>query len=129
METYQRTFLGLPEEIRRARHWLRTVLHDCPSLDTAALIVTELGTNALLHTASGHQGGSFRVTLTQTGQAVSISVTDNGTTTNTPRIEHPVEDDPHGRGLCLVAALADCIEGRGDEHGRTVTVHLSYATR
>ncbi len=127
METYQRSFPGLPEEIRQARRWLRTVLHDCPSLDTAALIVTELGTNAVLHAASGHQGGSFHISLDHDGPALTISVTDSGTTATAPRIEHPATDNPHGRGLCLVAALADRVEARGDAHGRTVTVHLSPA--
>lgn len=76
MPTYHRTFCGRPEEIRRARHWTTTVLNGSSSTHKAALIVTELGTNALLHTATGSQDGSFHVTLTRSEEEIAIAVTD-----------------------------------------------------
>lgn len=125
MPTYRRTFPGRPEEIQQARRWTRTVLNDCPSTDEAALVVTELSTNALLHTASGHHSGAFHVTLARSGPSIAVSVTDSGGTAKFPHVESPDEEDQHGRGLCLVAAVADRVEVRCDQQGgRTITAHL-----
>jgi anti-sigma regulatory factor (Ser/Thr protein kinase) len=108
---------GSLEEIGRARRWTRDILSETRRVDDAALIVTELGTNALLHTASGHWEGSFRITLTRVGRAVSISVSDCGGTPATPHVASPSDDDPGGRGLRLVTQLADRVEVEGNEHG------------
>ncbi len=118
---------GSLEEIGRARRWTRDILRETVCVDDAALIVTELGANALLHTASGQREGTFRVTLTRTGDAVTIAVSDSGGTFQAPHVEHPSEDNPHGRGLRLVTQLADRVEINGNEHGRTVTAHLNLA--
>src|SRR5579884_4013538 len=48
-----------PEEIGRARRWTRDMLQGQPIADDAELIVSELSTNALLHSASGCQQGTF----------------------------------------------------------------------
>ncbi|MFC4495807.1 ATP-binding protein [Streptomyces ovatisporus] len=116
---------GYLEEIGRARRWTRDVLSDSDHADDAALIVTELGTNALLHSASGNQGDGFNLTISRTPQAVSVSVTDSGGTRTTPHVEHPDENDTHGRGLALVASLARRLHVYGDdENGHTVTAEL-----
>jgi anti-sigma regulatory factor (Ser/Thr protein kinase) len=112
-----------PEEIGRARRWTRDVLRGQPLADDAALIVSELGTNALLHSASGRQAGTFRITLALTADALTISVTDQGSPT-APRMERPGSEATHGRGLGMVSTLADRIEITGDHHGRTVTAQL-----
>jgi anti-sigma regulatory factor (Ser/Thr protein kinase) len=112
------------DEIGRVRRWTRDVLSETGRVDDAELIVSELGTNALLHTASGQQEGNFRITLTRAGRTVSISVSDNGGTPATPRVVRPTGEDPHGRGLRLVTQLADRVEVEGDEHGHPVTAHL-----
>lgn len=111
-----------PEEIGRARRWTRDMLHDQPLADDAELIVSELGTNALLHSASGQQTGTFRISLALRADALSISVTDQGSPT-TPHIERPSAEATHGRGLGMVATLAH-VEITGDHHGRTVTAQL-----
>ncbi|MFE1781725.1 ATP-binding protein [Streptomyces sp. NPDC059506] len=124
MTPYQHTFPGTPEEIARARRWTRDVLRGLPCAEDAALIVTELGTNALVHTASGNQAGTFHVSLTLVNQAVMIAVTDSGGAKTTPRVEHPSDDTPRGRGLGIIDALAERVEIHGDHRGHTVTVHL-----
>ncbi|MFJ3097938.1 ATP-binding protein [Streptomyces hydrogenans] len=71
--------------------------------DTARLLISELVTNALVHTDSR----VISMVVTRTGDtAVRIAVMD------TDRSELPVpapqgDDEEHGRGLALVAALAD----------------------
>lgn len=115
---------GLLEEVGRARRWTRDILRDSPCADDAALIVTELGANTLLHTLSGDHCGSFHVSVAVSERVVSISVTDSGGTKTTPQVEHPGDEATHGRGLALVNALAQRVETHGDPQGHTVTAHL-----
>ncbi|MET9144996.1 ATP-binding protein [Streptomyces sp. NPDC004042] len=122
MPTHRRSFLGDPRELRAARQWTHAMLDGHPRSDDAALIVTELGTNAVVHTASG--GSTFHVTLTVSPLAVVIEVTDLGTPDTSPRVQRPTPDSTHGRGLGMVAALADRLQTRGDDSGRTVTAEL-----
>ncbi|MFD8611337.1 ATP-binding protein [Streptomyces sp. NPDC059631] len=95
-----------------------------PRSDDAALIVAELGTNAVVHTTSGGPGSTFHVTLAVSPLAVVIEVTDCGTSDTSPRVQHPTPDSTHGRGLGMVAALADRLQTRGGDSGRTVTAEL-----
>ena len=115
---------GLPEEVGRVRRWTRDILRNSPCADDAALIATELGSNALLHTNSGDSTGVLSVMLTVDELFVSIAVLDSGGTKTEPQTEHPTDDDTHGRGLQLVTALALNVEVHGDTKGRTVTAHL-----
>jgi anti-sigma regulatory factor (Ser/Thr protein kinase) len=126
VRTWELTCPGSPAEVGRARRWTRHILRDAPCADDAALIVAELGANALLHTASGDIGGAFYVTVHATNETVSISVTDHGGTRATPQVEHAGDDATHGRGLAIVTALASRVETHGDQHSHTVTAHLTY---
>jgi len=110
----------LPVEVSRARRWTRDILDDSPCADDAALIVTELGANAVTHTT----GAAFRVTIARAVEAVTISVTDTGGSTTHPRITHPDADATHGRGLAIVALHTAALEIHHDGHGHTVTVQL-----
>jgi anti-sigma regulatory factor (Ser/Thr protein kinase) len=62
-DVWNLTCPGTPDQIHHVRRWTRTLLRDCPCLDEAVVIVSELGTNAIKHTASGQAEGTFRVTL------------------------------------------------------------------
>lgn len=115
---------GLLEEVGRARRWTCDILRDSPCADDAALIVTELGANALLHTLSGDHAGAFHVSVALSERVVSISVTDSGGTKTTPQVEHPGDEATHGRGLALVNALAQLVETHGNPQGHTVTAYL-----
>jgi two-component sensor histidine kinase len=70
--------------------------------ETAALLVSELATNAIVHAAS-----EFAVTVVYPAPSgrVRIEVTDRDLTQPAPT--RPPPHVPHGRGLFLVAALAD----------------------
>jgi anti-sigma regulatory factor (Ser/Thr protein kinase) len=114
---------GFPEEVSRARRWTRDILTNSPHADDAALIVTELGANALVHTSSGDDTGTFHVSLAVSALVIAISVTDSGSPT-APRIKHPSTEATHGRGLGIVTALADNVEIHGDQLGRTITAEL-----
>ena len=122
---WELTCPGLPEEIGRARRWTRDVLRDSPHADDAALIVSELGSNALMHSASGGPNGSFHISLHRSPGTVLLAVTDTGGSTTAPHIETPDENHTHGRGLSLVTALANRVRVSGDDYGRTVTVEMA----
>jgi anti-sigma regulatory factor (Ser/Thr protein kinase) len=97
-----------------------------PHAEDAEVIVSELASNAVLHSDSGRPAGTFRLRLAVTFDAVEISVTDAGGTPNAPRLAWPDVEDTHHRGLLVVNALAQQVEVRGDRRGRTVTAHLFH---
>ena len=115
---------GSPEEIGRARRWAREILSQTPCADDAALIVSELGTNALRHTASGSPDGVFHVVLALSNHVLAISVTDDGETDTVPEIKQPGPETTRGRGLGMVAALATNVDIRPGAHGQTITAEL-----
>ncbi|OMI39106.1 regulatory protein [Streptomyces sparsogenes DSM 40356] len=92
------------------------------------MIVSELSTNAVTHTASGSPTGTFHVALALSKQVVAISVTDDGGKPETPHPAEPDQEATHGRGLSIVMALANHLGITGDEHGRTVTAELITPT-
>ncbi|MEU6540652.1 ATP-binding protein [Streptomyces sp. NPDC047000] len=120
---------GFPEEISRARRFTRDILHGSPHAEAAELIVSELSTNAILHTASGRHRGSFHLALAVTPQVVALSVTDDGGTGTAPKVEHQDQDAEHGRGLSMVTALAHHVVIHNTHDGHTVTAELYTDTR
>ncbi|MFG2113277.1 ATP-binding protein [Streptomyces sp. NPDC048718] len=71
--------------------------------ETARLLVSELVTNAVVHTDSRRIG----VAVTRTTETtVRVVVLDVGRT-RVPAPRPPADDEESGRGFCLVAALAD----------------------
>ncbi|MCX4738573.1 ATP-binding protein [Streptomyces antibioticus] len=115
---------GFPEEVSRARRWTRDILHGSPLADDAELIVSELSANAILHTASGRESGSFHLTVAVSAQVVALSVTDDGGTGTAPKIEHQNQDAEGGRGLGMVSALAHRIVVHQSQAGHTITAEL-----
>ncbi|MGW6021439.1 ATP-binding protein [Streptomyces sp. NPDC055099] len=117
---------GFPEEVSRARRWTRDILRDSPLVEDAELIVSELSANAILHTASGHQSGSFSLAVEVSPQMVALSVTDDGGTRTAPKVEHQDQgqEAEHGRGLGMVSAIAHRVVVHDSDKGHTVTAEL-----
>lgn len=93
-----------PRSVGRAREVLHTNV-DLPgdSGATAALLLSELVTNALRH--GSPPGREIAVTLERTAGLLRLEVEDAGD--YLPRPRTPDLEDECGRGLTLVAALAD----------------------
>lgn len=125
---WELTCPGLPEEVGRVRRWTRDVLGDSRCAEEAALIVSELSTNALLHSASGTASGSMRISLFRTSGSVVLAVTDVGGGATKPHEVAAADGDAHGRGLTLVSALGRRMEVSGDDEGYTVMVELDPGT-
>ncbi|WP_405919490.1 ATP-binding protein [Streptomyces longwoodensis] len=115
---------GFPEEVSRARRWTRDILRGSPLAEDAELIVSELSANAILHTASGHQSGSFHLAVAVSAQVVAVSVTDDGGTGTAPKVERQDQDSEHGRGLGMVSAIAHRVVVHATEAGHTITAEL-----
>lgn len=87
-------------------------------------VATELGSNAVLHTASGERGGWFAVEITWHESMVQVAVADCG-----GLAEPRVIDDPggeHGRGLLVVQGLSQRTGYTGDQHGRLVWAQITW---
>lgn len=119
------TMPGLPEYVRQARALARAAAATPYQAEAAALCVSELVTNAIVHTRSGLPGGTVTVTI-EPGQEpgeLRISVGDDGSRTG-PWLCPPDTDGPvtpeHGYGLAVVDAIA-AVWGRSAGPGGPVT--------
>ncbi|MFD7065686.1 ATP-binding protein [Streptomyces sp. NPDC059913] len=70
----------------------------------AALLVSELATNALVHGAV--EGRLFRVRLTLTGTALRVAVSDPRGE-RLPGLREATDEECYGRGLLIVKRIAD----------------------
>ncbi|MGW5262276.1 ATP-binding protein [Microbispora sp. NPDC004025] len=112
-----RHFLGRPASVTEARRFITATLGAWPVVESVELIVSELATNAVRHTASARFGGKFIVNIQAEPDQVWVGVADEGGP-GVPRLVRP-SDDEGGRGLFLVASLADNWGVYGGQAGRT----------
>lgn len=97
---------GREEAIPLVRRWVRLLLAEEPELAEAfELIVSEYGTNALWHSASGAPGGRIRVELLISNRQALLTVLDDGPVP--VRTDEEADPAEHGRGLILADAYAD----------------------
>jgi anti-sigma regulatory factor (Ser/Thr protein kinase) len=79
MQEHARRFPGRPEHIRAARQFVAAALAAWPATQQAALLlVSEVVTNAVLHSASGDHGGSLEVRYALDDHEVYVEVVDAG---------------------------------------------------
>ncbi|NKZ03030.1 ATP-binding protein [Actinomadura latina] len=100
---------------------LRTVTRcaDGFDLDDVDLLVCEIATNAVRHSASGRPGGGLRVTVLVAAGRLRVEIQDDGGSEGRPMI--PAEGsawDECGRGLLMVSELADRWGALRGEDGR-----------
>jgi serine phosphatase RsbU (regulator of sigma subunit)/anti-sigma regulatory factor (Ser/Thr protein kinase) len=123
-EAVQRVFTPSPSATPAARRFVADLLTrwGMASLaDGAALAVSELVTNAVMHTTS-----SVRLTLRRWPAGIWIGVHD--TSDRLPVLPRPGgELEPGGRGLTIVDRIADCwgVTATPEPGGKTVWLELS----
>lgn len=100
-----RDFPGRADAVRAARNWAREVAAGAGAEDpdAAALIVSELVTNAIIHTRSGMEHGFVTLAVTAGVKFVDIHVHDEGDWGLRPGARARGE---HGRGLVIVDRLS-----------------------
>lgn len=117
-------FPGRADQVARARRFaVESLDPGTEARDQVSLLVSEAVTNALLHSSSGHDQGTFEVTYALSGGRIRVEVHDGGAPVAPRRRVHGV-DSMTGRGLDLFDALADRWGFRGDERGRVVWFEL-----
>lgn len=117
-------FTAQPKCVRLVRQQVGRALtrwgYGKDDIASVVMVCSELATNAVQHTT----GGPFTVQVTAGGSHCLIQVTDPGEGTPSPRT--PASDEEHGRGLQLVAALAEEIGYHPHEpFGKTVWARLA----
>lgn len=92
--------------------------------DDAALVATELVTNALLHTRSDSLGADLAFTTTSVG-GLRVCVFDAGGPATGPSLSSATPGAKSGRGLSIVQKIATEWGVSGDESGRIVWARLT----
>lgn len=100
--TFDRSYPGTIDQVRRMRADMATVAGNCPATDDLVLLASELATNAILHSRSGHPERIFSIrAVLYPGEYAWVEVIDEGGTWGADQ-----HDDQHGRGLAIVSAIA-----------------------
>ncbi|MGI8445793.1 MAG: ATP-binding protein [Streptosporangiaceae bacterium] len=126
LPSWARAFPGVPQQASAARRFVAGLLEGSPFRDDAVVVLSELFTNAVLHTGSGKPGGLVVVQVSRWRLGVRIAVTDQGSHSQ-PVIRAPgtsgelAED---GNGLYLADHLADRLDWHDDASGRTICAVL-----
>ncbi|GAA3392454.1 ATP-binding protein [Streptomyces roseoviridis] len=115
-----------PAEVGRARRWARSRLagsgigDDEPLADTLVLLISELVTNAVVHT-----GCPAVLRMLFGGGGVRVEVADTSDRPPTPR--HAAGEDTNGRGLELVDGLADRWGWQREGAGKSIWCEVDRA--
>lgn len=122
-----RIFAGVPESVRAARAWIADCLPDSPAAADAALMVSELFTNAILYSMSGRPGGVVTVSIAIGRGKARIHVIDQGGLLELSQaarsVAPAVAEAPHlGAGLTIVRELADEFAADGPDKCFTLRV-------
>ena len=118
---WSRAFPGTPDQVREARRFLADILAGQQVTGDAVLCLSELVSNAVVHSDSGKPGGQFTVHVEMNENSLRIEVLDGGGLW----AGAGVLDEQHGRGLNIVSQLARAWGRDGDsETGWTVWYEL-----
>jgi anti-sigma regulatory factor (Ser/Thr protein kinase) len=103
---WSRTFPATPDQAGHARRFLAAILDDSPLTQDAAACLAELASNSVVHSDSRRPGGTFTVRAEISPGRLRVEVEDQGGPWAPPP-PPPGPDAPSGRGLLIVATLAD----------------------
>lgn len=113
---------GSPAQARRLTRARLTAWSVCEdTCDTADLVISELVTNAIVHTASSR----VVCELHDGGELVRIAVRDEGRAPGEPHPSPQRPEEEHGRGLLLVEAM--CLSWGAQQHGQGLVVWAELA--
>ena len=125
---WEKAYPGLPATVSRVRRDVRAVLGACPEVvvDNVELVVSELANNAITHSRSGADGGTYTVRIshqaTEKVPYVWVEVYDQGSQ-SWDGIMHP--EPTHG--LALIEHFSTWMGSEdGPEGERVVYARLEY---
>jgi anti-sigma regulatory factor (Ser/Thr protein kinase) len=129
MQPHARRFPGRPDHVGAARGFVAAALAAWPATqETAQLLVSEVVTNAIVHSASGDHGGSVEVRYVLDDHEVYVEVLDAGGATH-PSRHGGYSEAVSGRGLTLVESLASSWGVHDHPAGRVVWFRLPLRMR
>jgi anti-sigma regulatory factor (Ser/Thr protein kinase) len=120
------TYPGLPAIVPSARRFVSGILAGTPRVSDMELIATELASNAIRQSPAGLDGGEFTITVRMQDDWARIEVSDTGTGQWYP----PEGGDPdaeYGRGLAIIAALADKFGHDVSAGGQVLWAEIDWA--
>ena len=119
-----RAFAAQPLQVAYARRFVAGILTGLAAADDIVLCVSELASNAVLHSSSRAPGGHFiiRTWISAAGR-IRTEVEDCGG----PWIPDTEQDEERGRGLLIVASLATRWGITGSDCGRIAWLELDPA--
>lgn len=128
---------AVPAEVAPARHWLAKLLADdyAAIVDEVVLLVSEVVTNAVLHSDSiraGEDGdpGTVGLVVLKVYGGVRVEVIDAGSPNSAPRVIEDGPDALNGRGLHMLDFLSGGRWGSyTDGGGRTVWFEIATNER
>lgn len=127
---WRRVFPGETAQVGEVRKFVAALLSGHPVHNEALSCVSELASNAVLH--SNSQEGTFTVQVWQSKTSVRLAVADaGGPSTPAPQPPRQPELDETemaegGRGLAIVAALSSRMGVEGGPSGRLVWADLHW---
>jgi anti-sigma regulatory factor (Ser/Thr protein kinase) len=124
------TIAGRPERVAVARAFAAAVLGwQHPAGETAVLLLSELVTNSVRHSASGLPGRTVTVTVLSSGEVTRVRVADRSGAT-VPELRSGASGTAGGgRGLYLVDSLAARWGFERDGEHTTTWSELQHADR
>jgi anti-sigma regulatory factor (Ser/Thr protein kinase) len=120
----RRVFPGRSEQVTHARRFVAQALEGSPAAEGAVLCVSELATNALLHSASG-KGGEFEVIVCRGQTSALVAVYDDGSG-RPPATRGLDTTSENGRGLGVVALTTSRWGHFGGKSGRVVWFEMCW---
>ncbi len=122
--SWTRSFPGTAAHAQAARRFTDGLLMGSPLREDAIVVLSELFTNAVVHTESGKPGGLVTVQISRWRHGVQITVTDQGSG-GAPAVCEPCgEPAEGGNGLFLVSCLASRLDWGEAGAGRTICAML-----
>jgi anti-sigma regulatory factor (Ser/Thr protein kinase) len=125
---WEKTYSGLPATVSHVRRDVRDILGPCPEVvaDDLELVVSELAANAIRHSLSGADGGTYTVRVshqaTEKVPYIWVEVLDQGS----PSWDGILRPEPT-HGLAVIQHLSTWMGADGDPDGRrTVYARLDY---
>jgi len=116
------------EAARAARSYVTEVLSawamPADLIDMAALLTSEVATNAITHGQG--QGGTFTLEVRSFGCCLSVDVADHSP--SVPVLRSPGGDTEHGRGLLVIAQVADSWGYYFERDRKHVWFHLAHGS-
>jgi serine/threonine-protein kinase RsbW len=114
---WSRAFPAIPAQVREARQFLSAILDGRPAAANAILCLSELVTNATVHSRSREPDGHFCVRVQLHGDYLRVEVTDQGG----PWANPANTNERNGRGLLIVDQLTRAWGRTGnDQTGWTI---------